>query len=49
MRFAIPQQITLAFTLLLGGLLVGYAVGGRGFAHHTGFHPLYLSEILLLL
>lgn len=43
------ERLAFTFFGILGLLLIGYAIGGRGFAHHTGIHPVFLSEVLLLL
>jgi hypothetical protein len=48
MTATIRTHLPLVFIGLLAILLMGYVVGGRGFAHHTGIHPVYLSEIALL-
>jgi hypothetical protein len=36
------------FLIILGGLLLGYALGGRGFAY-WGFSPVYVGEMTLAL
>jgi hypothetical protein len=46
--WSITQRVPVVYAWLLGALLIGYAIGGRGFAHHTGVYPVYMGEVALL-